>query len=101
MLLDSTNGGDGNGTSESTPIWAGMIALLSQKNGVKGLGLVSPHLHQLAGTNAFHDITACTDIGGICTNQVTSTVPGYSVSSGYDLTTGLGSFDGFNLYSSF
>jgi kumamolisin len=41
------------GTSSSAPIWAGMVALLNQSQGVN-LGFLNPSFYSLANTDAFH-----------------------------------------------
>lgn len=84
------------GTSFAAPMWAGFLALLAQE---KGGTISSPldRLYALAGTSSyvkiFHDITAgCNSFDN---------VPGYCAAAGYDQTTGLGSFDGANLYNAY
>ena len=91
------------GTSFATPIFAGMVALINQKQGyTTGQGLINPTLYTLASNSttyasAFHDITsgsnAC-DATGYCSSQGES---GFSAGTGYDQATGLGSVDLFNL----
>jgi subtilase family serine protease len=92
------------GTSVVSPAFAGIVALINEKLG-SAQGNVNPTLYKLASTapSAFHDIT----IGG---NQVPCTMGttdcpnggsiGYAATAGYDLATGLGSVDIFNLVSS-
>jgi subtilase family serine protease len=103
------------GSSASAPVFAGMVALLNQyldPRGVQsqpGLGNINPTLYQLAQTTpgAFHDIAAgdnlvpcvastldCPDSAGSAHSQI-----GYSASPGYDMVTGLGSVDAFELVS--
>jgi subtilase family serine protease len=87
------------GTSFSTPIFAGIVALMNQKAGyVSGQGLINPALYTLAGSSstystAFHDVTSgnnnCTAGATFC--GTTST--GFSAGTGYDQVTGLGSVD--------
>jgi kumamolisin len=81
----------GSGTSQSAPIWAGVITLIDEfltKQNLKPLAFVNPALYDLAaGKPPFpplHDITA----GG---NFV------YPCTPGYDLATGLGTPDVWNL----
>jgi len=91
------------GTSFSTPIFAGMLARVNQKqNYTSGSGLINPTLYTLAAnaatyTSAFHDITTgnnkCTAGSGFCASGDV----GYSAGVGYDLTTGLGTPDLTNL----
>ncbi len=90
------------GTSFSTPIFAGMVALINQKqNYTSGAGLINPTLYTLASNattyaSAFHDITSgtndCTAGSSYCSGMI-----GYSAGVGYDLTTGLGTVDLSNL----
>jgi kumamolisin len=44
------------GTSAVAPLWAGLIALANQQNGV-AVGFVNPALYGVGATKAFHDIT--------------------------------------------
>jgi len=74
------------GTSCSAPQWAGLIAIADQIAG-SDLGYINPALYQIAADPAkyaadFFDVT-------IGNNQTTS-IPGYSASSGWDAVTGLG-----------
>jgi kumamolisin len=80
----------GGGTSQSTPIWAGLTALMNQyllEHGGKALGQLNPLLYQVAAKGArpaFHDVT----VGG---NAV------YNAGPGFDLVTGLGTPNTDNL----
>ncbi len=95
------------GTSFDAPIFAGMLALIEQKNASTGEGNINPNLYTLYGTNptAFHDVTIgnneqpCTSGSTDCPTGTTEL--GYTAGVGYDLTTGLGSVDAFNLASVF
>lgn len=91
------------GTSVAAPSFAGILALVEQKIGSR-IGNANPMIYGLANStyynNVFHDITTgnnnspC-DIGtSNCPNGGTI---GYSASTGYDLATGWGSVDVFNL----
>ena len=96
------------GTSVSTPVFAGIVALLNHylvKNKLQstpGVGNINPTLYRLAPgvPNAFHDITVGNNVVPCklgtpnCTNAGTL---GYSAGPGYDLATGLGSVDAYNL----
>ena len=87
------------GTSAAVPAFAAVVALINQKMGA-AQGNVNPNLYTLAGTTptAFHDITTGNNIVP-CTQGSTNcptTAPfqiGYSAAAGYDLASGLGSFD--------
>lgn len=83
--------GMGNGTSQAAPIWAGIGTLLDQyqkRETGKALAFLQPMLYALAAGKPayppFHDVT----VGG---NLL------YPAGPGYDLATGLGSPDAWNL----
>ncbi len=88
------------GTSFATPVFAGMVALINQKqNYSTGQGLLNTELYKLASNAAtygsvFHDITtgtnACLASSGLCSAAGESA---YAAKTGYDQATGLGSFD--------
>jgi uncharacterized protein (TIGR03437 family) len=96
------------GTSVSTPVFAGIVALLNQyvvtnkAQSKPGVGNINPTLYHLAQSapNAFHDITVgnnmvpCTQGTPDCGASLEF---GYSAGAGYDLATGLGSVDVYNL----
>jgi kumamolisin len=87
---------DGNltsegGTSQAAPIWAGIMALIDQylvRHGGHKLGFANPALYALARTSQpfppFHDVT-------LGSNLV------YPATAGYDMATGLGTPDAWNL----
>jgi uncharacterized protein (TIGR03437 family) len=105
------------GTSASSPAFAGIVALLNQylaAHGASvtggsagglaagpGLGNINPALYRLAQntTDVFHDITTgdnlnpCAQESPNCVNGLS----GYTAGPNYDLTTGLGSVDAYNL----
>ncbi len=91
------------GTSAASPVFAGMVTLLNQQTG-SPQGNVNPRLYALAATSsdAFHDITSgdnkvpCTAGTKDCPSGGTI---GYTAGVGYDLVTGLGSVDAYNLLS--
>jgi kumamolisin len=85
------NYGLGGGTSQAAPIWAGLTAVFNnylKKKGGKSLGFMNPALYDIAAGKppypAFHDITKGTNLA-------------YPATPGYDLSTGLGSPDAYNL----
>ncbi|WP_299009983.1 hypothetical protein [uncultured Shewanella sp.] len=99
------------GTSAASPQIAGFFALVNQylnENGMDFIGHLNPLLYQINDSAAFNDILPiklCTVLAG---EQVTnrqfqyddngelmySDVPGYPVTSGWDMTTGFGSPQG-------
>ncbi len=88
------------GTSAAAPSFAGILAILNQYVG-GGQGNINPNLYRLAQTSAgaFHDITTGNNIVpcGAGTPNCASGSFGYSAGPGYDLVTGLGSIDAYNL----
>ncbi|MFP5228703.1 MAG: protease pro-enzyme activation domain-containing protein [Acidobacteriota bacterium] len=91
------------GTSFATPIVAGMLAILAQKENSSGFGVANTTLYALAASSstygsAFHDITSggnqCTAGGSFCSSSGASQ---YAAGTGYDEATGLGSVDFSNL----
>jgi subtilase family serine protease len=106
------------GTSASSPVFAGIVALLNQYLGSAGLGNINPTLYSLAatpGNGAFHAVTSgVNDVycapgspsgqpaDVICPNP--AGVFGFSASSAdtktsYNLVTGLGSVDADKLFA--
>jgi subtilase family serine protease len=88
------------GTSAGVPSFAGVLALINQKYGA-GQGNINPTLYARASGSptGFHDISngnnvvPCASGSKDCTDGSL----GYSAGTGYDLVTGLGSIDAFNL----
>ena len=80
------------GTSASTPLWAGVIALADQEAG-HPLGFVNPAIYRIARGpmyhKAFHDITTGDNTAVL--NSVTIT--GYQTGPGWDPVTGWGTPD--------
>ncbi len=90
------------GTSFATPIFAGMIALINQKQDwTAGQGLANTTLYKLAaGANyatAFHDVTSGNNNCTAGSTYCGTTTTGFSAGTGYDQVTGLGSVDLANL----
>jgi uncharacterized protein (TIGR03437 family) len=89
------------GTSASSPAFAGLASLINQHVGGGGLGNINPALYRLAQStqDIFHDITAgdnkavCLQGSPGCVNGLV----GFAAGTGYDMTTGLGTVDGYNL----
>jgi len=93
------------GTSAAAPAWAAMIALANEAalraNGFM-VGFLNPSLYDIAhgayGTSytaAFHDVVPVA--GGINNNDYVGTAGTYPDTATYDLATGLGSYDAYNL----
>ena len=83
-----------NGTSAAAPLWAAFTALVNQNRAASGLstvGFLNPSLYQIASTS--HYSSDFHDIADGSTNLYFPAV------TGYDLSTGLGSFNGLNLLS--
>ena len=106
----ATAGGNLNvigGTSMGVPTFAGVVALINQEAGTaQGQGNINYILYPLATSfpSAFHDITAgnnmvpCQSGSTGCPSTGTNAgFIGYPATTGYDLATGLGSIDAFNL----
>ena len=76
------------GSSFSTPVWASFIARVNQAR-TTPIGLINSTIYNIAKGSRyvtdFHDITTGSN--------------GYQAVTGYDLVTGLGSFNGANLYN--
>ena len=104
------------GTSAAAPSMAGVAALLDQDLGI-AQGNLNPEMYQLATgmPSVFHDVTVATssvtgcsvNTPSMCNNSIPSPTglsggkPGYLVTAGYDLVTGLGSLDVSNFISNF
>jgi subtilase family serine protease len=84
------------GTSESSPLFAGIVAMADQLAG-KRLGHLGPALYELYGERraSYVDITQGNNSFGPFMNSdgKTYTVDGYAAGPGYDLASGLGTFD--------
>lgn len=83
------------GTSAAAPLWAGSIALINQylqAQGKKAIGYANPALYALFNAHpqfsAFHDITAGNNLY-------------YPAVTGYDLASGIGSPDVYNMARDF
>ncbi|HLJ33882.1 MAG TPA: S53 family peptidase [Ktedonobacteraceae bacterium] len=79
------------GTSGAAPVWSGSVALINQylqANGQKRIGFANPTLYMLfnaqQGFPAFHDITTGNNLY-------------YPATAGYDLASGMGSPDVYNI----
>ena len=79
------------GTSEATPLFAGIVALADQVAG-HSLGLINPALYQLAALHkpGIVDVTKGNNTVSFTQNGREQTVTGFTARPGYDLATGLG-----------
>ena len=107
VVLNGANSWIFSGTSAATPSFAGVIAILNQylmakgAQSTPGLGNINPTLYGMAASvpTAFHDITAGNNIVACTVGSPNCSTGrfGYSAGPGYDLATGLGSIDAYNL----
>ncbi len=86
------------GTSEATPMFAGVVAVADQA-AKHDLGLLNPSLYALAAHQAsgLPDVTIGNNTVTFSQKGHTYTVPGYLAAPGYDLASGLGTADGAKL----
>ncbi len=86
------------GTSEATPLFAGIVAIADQAAGHR-LGLLNPDLYSLAATGslALRDVTRGNTTVSFLQGGAERTVTGYPATVGDDLATGLGTVDGARL----
>ena len=93
------------GTSAAAPVWAAFVALANENalkvNGLM-VGFINPSLYNIAHgasgasyVESFHDIVPVT--GALNNNDYVGSGTTYPTASTYDLATGLGSFDAYNL----
>lgn len=82
------------GTSEASPEFAGIVALADQMNGHR-IDDLNSRLYRLDYQHGLVDVTVGNNDLGSFTNSDGSTydVPGFDATPGYDLASGLGTFD--------
>jgi subtilase family serine protease len=82
------------GTSEASPLFAGVVAIADQYAG-HGLGLLNPALYQMETDHdpGIVDVTAGTNTVTFPQNGSVHTVRGWDAVKGYDLASGLGTID--------
>jgi subtilase family serine protease len=82
------------GTSEATPLFAGIVALADQMAG-HSLGLINPALYRLSAERApgIVNVTSGNNTVSFSQGGRLHTVRGFSVRTGYDLATGVGTID--------
>ncbi|MFI9187597.1 S8 family serine peptidase [Streptomyces goshikiensis] len=79
------------GTSESSPLFSGIVALADQAAG-KRLGDIHEALYRLYGRSAYDRTTGIVDVND-GTNNSYQGVTGYTAVNGYDMATGVGTLD--------
>jgi hypothetical protein len=96
-----------NGTSASTPFWAGLIAVLNSNTGFN-IGFVNPTLYALgAGSTAFNALNplwrdpAFPQLANCPLDNSNNGIAGYPTGPGWDACTGLGSPNGVALLTAF
>jgi subtilase family serine protease len=82
------------GTSEATPLFAGVVALADQVAG-HPLGLINPALYALSASHApgIVDVTSGNNTVTFEQDGKTQTVHGFDAEPGYDLASGVGTID--------
>jgi subtilase family serine protease len=88
------------GTSESSPLFSGIVAIADQMAGHR-LGFLNDRLYRLVNEkpNGIVDVTIGNNTFTFCQancgapNQVDVTVPGFAAARGYDMASGLGTID--------
>ena len=82
------------GTSEATPLFAGIVALAAQLAG-HPLGPVNPALYRLAAMHArgIADVTKGSNTVSFTQGGRRHTVRGFTAGPGYDLASGVGTVD--------
>jgi subtilase family serine protease len=82
------------GTSESSPLFAGIVALADQV-AHHSLGLINPALYRLLAEHApgLVDVTKGNNTVAFTQNGHLFTVPGFSAGPGYDLASGVGTIN--------
>ncbi len=82
------------GTSESTPLFAGIVALADQM-AHRPLGLINPAMYKLSAQHApgISDVTTGNNTVSFYSGKTLVTVPGHVAQPGYDLASGVGTVD--------
>jgi subtilase family serine protease len=83
------------GTSEATPLFAGIVALADQV-AHHSLGLINPALYAMSALHArgLVDVTSGNNTVSFTQNNRKLTVQGFNAGPGYDLASGLGTVNG-------
>jgi subtilase family serine protease len=79
------------GTSEATPLFAGIVALADQV-AHHSLGLINPALYAMSALHSpgLVDVTSGNNTVSFTQNNQLDTVPGFNAAPGYDLASGVG-----------
>jgi hypothetical protein len=82
------------GTSESTPLFAGIVALADQV-AHQPLGLINPAMYRLSAERApgVSDVTTGNNSVSFSNGKAVVSVPGHAATRGYDLASGIGTVD--------
>jgi subtilase family serine protease len=82
------------GTSESAPVFAGIVALAAQVAG-HPLGLINPAIYRLAAEHAKGIVPVTAGSNTVAFTEVDKmiTVPGYEARDGYSMATGVGTIN--------
>jgi subtilase family serine protease len=83
------------GTSEATPLFAGLVALADQVAG-HPLGLINPALYEMSALHqpGIVDVTSGNNTVSFTQNGQQDTVQGFSARTGYSLAAGVGTVNG-------
>jgi subtilase family serine protease len=86
------------GTSESSPLFAGIVAIADQAAGHR-LGFLNKTLYgsTVLGSGGIVDVTGLNNSFSFATSAGKQLVKGFRAQSGYDLVTGLGTIDAARL----
>jgi subtilase family serine protease len=88
------------GTSIVPPQYAGILAIINQKTGASGQGLINPKLYAMAQAN-IKDLSKVGIFDITKGKNTYSPLPGYAAKRGYDLASGWGAIDITNFVDSF
>ena len=79
------------GTSEASPLFAGVVALTAQVAG-HPLGLINPALYEMLASHdpGLVDVTSGNNTVGFTQGGKVHTIQGFSAGTGYDLASGVG-----------
>ena len=109
VFVDGDQPGGGwnivGGTSASAPLWAALTGLANSSPACRGtpIGFANPALYSIAGSNYagnFRDVFEPSPFTHVANNDTLFGVGPFSVTSGYDMTTGVGAPLGANLAAS-